>query len=123
MLVHRMRPGAASLTMAALSVALLFAGCDKLGIGLTPIGKITKNPSSFEGRDVVIRGTVVESNKIPFLNVTVFSIKDDTGQITVTTSLDLPPQGKTITVKGKVENVAILAGKSFGVSVAERERR
>jgi hypothetical protein len=111
------------ITMAVMALCLALAGCDRLGIGVTPIGDITKDPAAFEGKDVTLRGEIAESNKIPLLNVTVYAIKDATGQIWVTTTLDRPAVGETVTVRGKIENAAILGGRGFGVTVAERERR
>jgi hypothetical protein len=118
---RRRRP-LAGLVVPWLAALALAAGCDRLGIGVTSIADIKKNPAEFEGREVAIRGKVTEPSKIPFLNVTVYQLRDDTGEITVTTSLDLPHAGETVTVRGKVQNVAILAGQSFGVSVSEQER-
>jgi hypothetical protein len=107
----------------AAALCLALAGCDRLGIGVTPIGDITKAPASFEAKDVVLRGKVTESNKIPLLNVTIYTLQDDTGQIPVITTQSPPPVGETLTVHGKVENAAILGGRGFGVTVAERSRR
>ena len=119
----RRQGGDVRIAPAALAVLLLLGGCDRLGIGVTPIGDIKNNPAAFQGEDVTLRGKVTRSNKIPLLNVTLYEIQDDTARIWVTTTLDQPPAGETVTVRGKVENAAILGGKGFGVTVAERSRR
>ena len=111
------------LALVGLALAVAIVGCDRLGIGVTPIGDIQKNAAAFQGKDVILRGQVIESSKIPLLNVTIYSLRDDTGQITVTTSQDRPLVGRTVTVHGRVENAAIVGGRGFGVTVAEHERR
>ena len=111
------------MAVVGLALCLVLGGCDRIGIGVTPIRDIQKNPAAFQGKDVILRGKVVESNKIPLLNVTIYSLRDDTGQIAVTTSQDQPVVGQTVTVRGKVENAAIIGGRGFGVTVAEHSRR
>ena len=118
---RRNRPGRRIAMAAALCLAL--AGCDRLGIGVTSIGDIRKDPASFEAKDVVLRGKVTESNKIPLLNVTIYTLQDDTGEIPVITTQTQPLVGETVTVHGKAENAAVLGGRGFGVTVAERSRR
>lgn len=120
---HRQNGSGLRMALAAMAICLVIAGCDRLGMGVTPVGDITKNPASFEGKEVTLRGKVAEANKIPLLNVTVYSLKDDTGQIWVTTTQDRPTAGQTITVRGKIENSVIVGGRGFGVTVAERSRR
>ena len=111
------------IVLVALAIGLALPACDRLGIGVTPIGDITRDPAAFEGKEVTLRGKVVEANKIPILNVTVYAVKDDTGQIWVTTTQDRPVRGQDVTVHGKIENTAIIGGRGFGVTVAERSRR
>jgi hypothetical protein len=101
---------------------MLLAGCDHLGIGVTPIAEIVRDPAKFEGREVSLKGTVRETRKIPVIDSKSFVLADSTGEITVTAKGDLPAKGEKLLVRGKVQSLAIVGGQSFGTGVAEFER-
>ena len=67
----------------------------------TAISKILQNPRSYEGKEVMVAGRVVDIFSL--FVVKCFIIRDGTGDITVVTERSLPRKGDQIKVYGKVE--------------------
>ena len=104
-----------------LCLSLALAGCGplaRLGIGTTPIATVEQNPSRYT--DVYVRGRVV--NQIGVFGQGVYEIQDHSGSLWVLTDKGLPAMNSTITVRGKVQEGILLAGRRFGVSLVEVER-
>ena len=112
---HRILPGLA-LAM------VLVAGCGHLGIGVTPVADIKRNPTAYEGKEVVIKGTVREVTKLPIVELKTYVIADSTGEMRVTTKSTPPAKGERLIVRGEVSSAAIVGGHSFGLHLGERER-
>jgi hypothetical protein len=98
--------------------ALALAGCDYFGF--TPIKDITAAPAQFEGKEVKIKGKV--SDPVQLFNLRTFTLKDETGEISVTTGGSLPAAGAEVAVRGAVRSTIIVSGKSLGLRVEEKER-
>jgi len=106
-----------------LAGALLGLGaCDYLPAGFTPIADILGQPAAFEGREVKVSGKVVDVNKIPFLNIELYTLRDESGEIVVTRPAELPRVGEALAVRGRVESLAILGGEGFGTALRETGR-
>jgi len=113
--LRRLLPGVAA-------VIVLAAGCAHVGIGTTPVADIKRSPASFEGKEVVVKGTVREVTKLPIVELKSYVIADSTGEMTVTTKSPPPARGDKLIVRGEVASTAIVGGHSFGLHLAERER-
>jgi len=111
-----------TLTAVCLIAVSGLPGCDYLPFGYTKIGEIVAKASQFEGREVKIHGKVVDANKIPLLNIKSYSLQDDTGTIIVITSGTLPAIGQEIGIRGIAENMLIVGGQSFGLTLKETTR-
>ena len=105
-----------------LIAAACLAGCDYLPFGYTKIGEIVAKATQFEGREVKIHGKVMDANKIPLLNIKSYSLQDDTGMITVITLGSLPVTGQEIGIRGIAENMLVVGGQSFGLTLKETTR-
>ena len=105
-----------------LAMGFVAAGCASIGIGVTPAGDIKRNPASFEGKEVTVRGTVNEVTKLPLVEVKSYTVLDSTGEIRVTTRGAAPAKGDRVAVRGVVSSTAIVGGHSLGLHVSERER-
>src|ERR1043165_10141596 len=70
---------------AALAAAAVLAACGHLGIGTTNVADIKANPRAFEGKEVVIKGTVRDVTKLPMVDLKSYVVADATGDITGTT--------------------------------------
>lgn len=103
-------------------VGAITAGCGHMGIGNTNVAEIKANPKAFEGKEVVIKGTVKDVTKLPMVDLKSYVVADSTGDITVTTKSNPPATGEKLVVRGEVSSAAIIGGHSFGVHVAERDR-
>ena len=101
---------------------LAAAGCGHLGIGVTPVADVKRNPASFEGKEVTVKGTVREVTKLPLVDLKTYVVADSSGEITVTTKGAPPAKGDRVVVRGEVASTAIIGGHSFGLHLAERER-
>ena len=108
--------------LAGLAAILLAAGCAHVGIGTTNVADIKRSPASFEGKEVVVKGTVREVTKLPIVELKSYVIADSTGEVTVTTKSAPPAKGDKLIVRGQVASAAIVGGHSFGLHLAERER-
>ena len=105
-----------------LVVTGVVVGCSLFDFGFTQIGEIIKNPSQFDGKEVKVRGRVVDVVKLPFLETKMYTLKDETGQFLVITAGDMPAMGSEARVKGIIQNVAIIGGQSLGLHLKESER-
>ena len=103
---------------ALLAGALALAGCDYFGY--TPIKEIAASPANFEGKEVKLKGKATRVTK--FLGLRSFTVRDETGEISVVTEGALPPENSDVALKGTVKSAMIVSGKSVGLRVEETQR-
>ena len=108
--------------MGVIATVLWLAGCDALPVGVTPIRDITAAPTSFEGKAVKLKGKVTGITKLPLIDMKSYILRDDTGEITVTTQGALPAVNDGVGVRGTVKSTAIIGGQSLGLRVEESKR-
>jgi hypothetical protein len=94
---------------------------DYLPVGFTEIAQLNENPSIFEGPRVKIKGEVVDTLKIPFVDSKSYVVDDGTGKVKVITNLDTPKIGTKIAIIGIGSNAAIIGGESIGFRLREVE--
>lgn len=105
-----------------LAATCLVSGCSLFDFGYTPIGEIVKHPGQFDGKEVKVRGRIVDVVRLPFTETKMYMLKDDTGQIPIITSGDIPAMGSEARVKVIIENIAIIGGQSLGAHLKESQR-
>lgn len=103
-------------------VLILLAGCDYMPFGYTPIGEISLSPGRYEGTEIKVKGTVTDLSKLPFIESKNYTLRDETGEITVITESALPAMDETVAIKATVKTTAILGEKSFGLRLEEIEK-
>lgn len=91
-------------------------------MGLSTIGEITQGATTFEGREVMLKGVASQLLKMPFTETKSYRLKDATGEIVVLTTGVMPGEGEKVIVHGRVENLVIVAGQSYGLVLKEIER-
>ena len=108
--------------MAALAFAagVGLAACDQLPFGYTPIKDIVAAPGPFEGKEVKIKGKA--RDPVQFLELKMFVLADDTGELRVSTAGTVPSPGADVALKGIVKSAVIVGGKSIGLHVQETQR-
>ncbi len=107
-----------SLALLLILGTLLLAACPTR----TSIGKITRDPGRYAGREVAIGGRV--SNSFGALGTGVYQVDDGTGQIWVYSQrYGVPGDGAKVGVRGTVSQGFSFGGRSFAVVVRETERR
>ncbi|MBM3356870.1 MAG: hypothetical protein FJY54_03985 [Betaproteobacteria bacterium] len=102
--------------------ALVAGGCDYSPFGYTPIGEIVAAPARFEGAEVKLKGRVTDVVKLPVIEFRAYTIRDDTGSITVVTRSELPASGAQVALRGTVKSAVIIGGESLGLRVEESQR-
>jgi hypothetical protein len=105
----------------AFVIAALSTGCHRLVA--TPISEVNKSPASFDGKEVILHGVVKEPTRIPLINLKSYLLKDDSGEIVILTGGNLPRADEELSVKVKVENLAIINGEPVGTTITEIARR
>jgi hypothetical protein len=99
---------------------ILLGGCDRLRA--TPVNEVNTSPANFDGKEVVLHGMVKELTRIPLINMKAYVLKDESGEIAILTDHDLPKSGQELSVKVKVQNLAIINGEPLGTTITEIER-
>ena len=102
-------------------VAVALAGCDALPFGYTPVKEIAANPASFEGREVKLKGRVVDVLRLPVLGQG-YTLEQDGAQLFVVTRGKLPEMKAEVALKGTVRSAIIIGGKAAGTQVEETKR-
>lgn len=100
------------------SIILFLSACDNFKP--VPIGKIRDNPRDYSEKVVTIEGEVTKVFSI--LIVKYFSLKDNTGEITVISDKPLPKLGTKLKVKGKVEEAFSLGDQQLLVVIESEDK-
>lgn len=109
-----------ALPWVVVSVALV--GCETFELNYTKIGDVVRNPSQYDGKEVLTRGTVVDVVKAPFLDAKLYVLRDETGEILVVTTAGTPGMGSEVRVRGMVESAVIVGSQSYGLHLRESRR-
>lgn len=83
----------------------------------TPIGKITDNPAEYEGKSLVISGTVKDI--VSLVVVKYYILEDSTGEIRVVTKRMLPGKGASVTARGNVDQAFAIGSTRVLVFIEE----
>lgn len=103
--------------VAVVFAAALMAGCAARAAN---IGEVKSNPGRFVDRNVSIEGVVTESWGLPLVPYKMYKVDDGTGEITVVSNDDrVPSKGARVRVKGKLQDVATLGGRSLGLHIRQ----
>ena len=108
------------LHLACTSLLLLaLCGCQE---GAMPIAEILDDPEPFKGQFVVLTGEVVGPAELPSSEHSFYTLRDETGRISVLTDGALPEEGSWIDVCGEVKLDLTIAERSFPVYIDEARR-
>jgi hypothetical protein len=103
-----------------LLVSAMLTSCDYFGF--TKIKVIMDSPLKFEGKEVRLRGVVADAFRIPFTETVVYTLKDDSGSITVIGAGAKPNNGDKVRVKGTVSTAIKIGVETFGTHIIEIKR-
>jgi len=88
------------------------------------IAELKDQPAKYENKSVAVSGTVTQSWGIPLVPFQLYNVDDGSGQITIVSSSSrTPTRGARVTVKGRVNEVAVLGGRSLGLHLEEQTRK
>lgn len=90
--------------------------------GFTKIKEIIDSPMKFEGKEVKVKGVVENSLRIPFTEMVLYSLKDESGSILVIGSGTKPNNGDSLKVKGTVNTAIKIGDETFGTHIKELKR-
>jgi len=91
------------------TIGVTFCG----GASVTTIRDILASPGDYDGKTLIVSGTVTDSTNL--LVVKYYVISDGTGSLTVLTDKAVPPKGEKARVKGRIDQAFALKGKSLVV--------
>jgi len=95
------------------------SGC-ALSLRNPDIADLQRHPGRYHDRTVSVSGVVTQSWGVPFVPFRMYKVDDGTGQVTVLSqSLRTPGTGEHVRVKGTVQDVAMLGGRSLGLHIRE----
>lgn len=102
-------------------LAAITSGC-ALSLRNPSIADLNNYPGRYQDRSVSIDGTVTSSWGIPLVPFRFYKVDDGTGEVTVLSqSSRMPAMGEHVKVKGRVNEVAVLGGKPFGLHLREEK--
>ena len=104
-----------------LLTAFVISGCAARGVR---IAELKDMPTKYDDKSVSITGTVTSSWGIPLVPFQLYNVDDGSGEITViSNSGRTPTKGARVEVRGKLNQVATLGGRSIGLHLQEQDRK
>jgi hypothetical protein len=98
-------------------VSGLLVGC---AARVPHINDLKNNPARYYDRNISLEGVVTSSWGVPLVPIKLYKIDDGTGELTVVSrSGRTPTRGAHVRVTGKVNELAVFGGQSFGLHVQE----
>ena len=86
------------------------------------ISDIQGHPGRYQDRTVSVNGVVTSSWGVPLVPFRFYKVDDGTGELTVLSQGSrMPAKGEHVRVKGKVQDVAVLGGRPFGLHIREED--
>lgn len=105
-----------TLTLAA---AVVTGACASMGS--RSISEVKTNPGKYADKDVTVEGVVTTSFGIPMVPYKVYRISDGTSEmLVISDNSRLPGKDARVRVRGQVEEVALIGGRSFGLHIREK---
>ena len=98
-----------------LALIFLVSGC----FFQMSISEIKYEPQKYRDREITIKGKVVETLGIPFVQKGIYQVDDGTGKIWVISQTRKPFRGEEVTVEGKVKTGFSIRGHTLGTVIAE----
>ncbi len=89
---------------------------------ITPIHEVNAAAAAFDGKEINFRGVTKEPTRIPLIDLKAYTLEDESGKITIMTNAELPRMDTEITIRVRIENLAIIQGEAVGTTVIELKR-
>jgi len=90
-------------------------------MGSRSISEVKTNPGKFADKTVTVEGVVTTSFGIPLVPFKVYRISDGTSEMLVISDNGrIPGKNARVRVRGEVEEVALIGGRSFGLHIREK---
>jgi hypothetical protein len=106
-----------------MGLVLLAPGC-ALSLGHPSISQLQRNPARYQDRTVNVDGVVTTSWGVPFVPFKLYRIADGTGEVTVLSQAPwTPTRGTRVRVRGRVDDFAVIGGRSLGLHLREEHLR
>jgi hypothetical protein len=111
---------AARLLSIAVVSTFIVAGCAS-GVR---IAELKSQPDKYQNKTISVTGTVTNAFGIPLVPFQLYNVDDGSGEITVVSRANRSPsKGARVQVKGKVNELAVLGGRSIGLHIDEDSRK
>lgn len=111
---------AARLLSIAVVSTIIVAGCAS-GVR---IAELKSQPDKYQNKTISVTGTVTNAFGIPLVPFQLYNVDDGSGEITVVSRANRSPsKGARVQVKGKVNELAVLGGRSIGLHIDEDSRK
>ena len=89
-------------------------------MGSRSISEVKTNPGKFHDKSVTVEGVVTSSFGIPLVPFKVFRVSDGTEEmLVISDDSRIPGKNARVRVKGKVQEVGMFGGRSFGLHIRE----
>ena len=89
-------------------------------MGERSISEVQTNPGKFHDKTVTVEGVVTTSFGIPLVPFKVFRVSDGTEEmLVISDDSRIPSKNARVRVKGKVQEVGMFGGRSFGLHIRE----
>ena len=90
-------------------------------MGSRSISEVQTNPGKFADKTVTVEGIVTTSWGIPMVPFKVYRVSDGSGEmLVISDNSRLPGKNARVRVRGEVEEVALIGGRSFGLHIREK---
>jgi len=85
----------------------------------THISEINDRPQEYKDKQVSIKGKVIETLSIPFVQKGLYQMDDGSGKIWIVSQKRVPFRGEKVIVKGKVKTGFTIGTRTFGMVIVE----
>jgi hypothetical protein len=90
-------------------------------MGTRSISEVQTNPGKFHDKTVTVEGVVTTSFGIPLVPFKVFRVSDGSSEMLVISDNNrIPSKNARVRVRGKVQEVGLFGGRSFGLHIREQ---
>ena len=90
-------------------------------MGSRSISEVQTNPGKFHDKDVTVEGVVTSSFGIPMVPFKVFRVSDGSSEmLVISDDSRIPGKNARVRVRGKVQEVGVFGGRSFGLHIREK---